>query len=107
MNDHSTDNSLKILISLAKNDNRIKIINNQKNQGLLYCRALGIMSSSGEYLMNIDSDDNIKGFNSLKNLYNKAKRYNIDIITFSFFDKKLEQKIKLYFRIFQRIFILQ
>ena len=95
VNDHSTDNSLKILISLAKNDNRIKIINNQKNQGLLYCRALGIMSSSGEYLMNIDSDDNIKGFNSLKNLYNKAKRYNIDIITFSFFNKKLEQKINV------------
>ena len=95
MNDHSTDNSLKILISLAKNDNRIKIINNEKNQGLLYCRALGIMSSSGEYLMNVDSDDYLKSSNSLKNLYNKAKRYNIDIITFSFYDKKREQKINI------------
>ena len=95
VNDHSTDNSLKILISLAKNDNRIKIINNEKNQGLLYCRALGIMSSSGEYLMNVDSDDYLKSSNSLKNLYNKAKRYNIDIITFSFYDKKREQKINV------------
>ena len=53
------------------------------------------MSSSGEYLMNIDSDDNLQGFNSLKNLYNKAKRHNIDIITFKFFDKKLNQNINV------------
>ena len=95
INDHSTDNSLNILINLAKIDNRIKIINNEKNHGLLYCRALGIMSSSGEYLMNVDSDDNLKGSNSLKNLYYKAKRYNLDIITFSFFNKKLNKNINV------------
>ena len=95
INDHSTDNSLNILINLAKIDNRIKIINNEKNNGLLYCRALGIMSSSGEYLMNVDSDDNLKGSNSLKNLYYKAKRYNLDIITFSFFNKKLNKNINV------------
>ena len=95
VNDHSTDNSLKILINLAKIDNRIKIINNEQNHGLLYCRALGIMSSTGEYLMNIDSDDNLKGYNSLKNLYYKAKRYKIDIITFGFLDKKLNQNINI------------
>ena len=44
VNDHSTDNSLKILINLSEKDNRIKIINNEQNHGLLYCRALGIMS---------------------------------------------------------------
>jgi len=46
------------------------------------------MSSLGEYLMNIDADDYLKGCNSLKNLYNKAKRYNIDIITFSYLKTK-------------------
>ena len=93
VNDHSNDSSLKILMNLAKNDNRIKIVNNDENKGLLYSRAIGILSSSGEYLMNLDSDDELKGYNSLKNLYNKAKRYNIDIINFIFMDKKQNKNI--------------
>ena len=93
INDHSNDNSLKILIELSKADERIKIINNEKNKGLLYSRAMGILTSSGEYLMNLDSDDELQGYNSLKNLYYKAKRYNIDIINFVFFDKKLNKNI--------------
>lgn len=93
VNDHSNDSSLKILISLAKNDNRIKIVNNVKNKGLLYSRAMGILSSSGEYLMNLDSDDELKDYNCLKNLYYKAKRYNIDIISFPFIDKKQQKTI--------------
>ena len=93
INDHSNDNSLNILIELSKADERIKIINNEKNKGLLYSRAMGILTSTGEYLMNLDSDDELKGYNSLKNLYYKAKRYNIDIINFVFFDKKLNKNI--------------
>ena len=93
VNDYSDDNSLKILNELAKNDNRIKVINNDKNHGLLYSRAKGILASSGEYLMNLDSDDELKSYNSLKNLYNKAKRYNLDIINFKFLDKKQNKNI--------------
>ena len=71
VNDHSNDSSLEILENLAKNDKRIKILNNYKNKGLLFSRAVGILNSSGEYLMNLDSDDELKGYNSLKNLYYK------------------------------------
>ena len=74
VNDHSNDSSLKILEALTKRDNRIKIINNYKNHGLLYSRAVGILKSSGEYLMNLDADDELKGHNSLKYLYFKAIR---------------------------------
>ena len=95
VNDHSNDSSLKILEALTKRDNRIKIINNYKNHGLLYSRAIGILKSSGEYLMNLDADDELKGHNSLKYLYFKAIRYNIDIITFSFAYKKYNKNIKL------------
>jgi len=93
VNDYSDDNSLKILNELAKNDNRIKVINNDKNHGLLYSRAMGILGSSGEYLMNLDSDDELKNYNSLKNLYYKAKRYNLDIINFKILDKKQNKNI--------------
>jgi hypothetical protein len=56
---------------------------------------MGILNSSGEYLMNLDADDELKGYNSLKYLYYKAIRYNIDIITFSFEDKKNNKNINI------------
>lgn len=82
VNDCSTDNSFEILNNFAKNDPRIKIINNTKNSGLLFSRAIGILNSKGEYLMNLDPDDEYVGKNSLKYLYYKAKKLKVDFITF-------------------------
>ena len=82
INDGSTDNSLNILERLAEKDPRIIIINNEKNSGSLYSRGMGILKSKGEYLMCLDPDDKIRGSNSLKYLYNKAKELNTDIISF-------------------------
>ena len=36
MNDNSSDSSLNKLINLSKSDDRIKIVNNDKNRGLFY-----------------------------------------------------------------------
>ena len=66
VNDCSTDNSLKILKQLAKNDSRIKIINNDRNHGLLYTRAMGILNCTGEYIVNLDPDDQFQGINNLE-----------------------------------------
>lgn len=85
VNDCSTDNSLKILKKLAKRDSRIKIINNNNNHGLLYSRSMGILNSSGEYLMNLDPDDKLDGKNCLKFLYKIANLNNIDVVEFSYF----------------------
>mgnify|MGYP002625337468 CR=1 FL=1 len=71
VNDYSNDSSLSILNDLANKDNRIKIVNNDKNHGLLYSRAMGILNSTGEYLMNLDSDDEINDSESLEYLYNQ------------------------------------
>jgi glycosyltransferase involved in cell wall biosynthesis len=82
VNDCSTDHSLKSLKRLAKNDNRIKIINNDRNHGLLYSRAMGIINSSGEYIMNLDPDDLLEGKNNLAVLYHYLKKYNLDFLRF-------------------------
>ena len=82
VNDGSTDYSLKILKQLSKNDKRMKIINNDRNHGLLYSRAMGIINSSGEYLMNLDPDDKLQGKESLAILYHYSKKYNLDFIKF-------------------------
>ena len=82
INDCSTDNSLKMLKKLSKKDNRIKIINNDRNHGLFYSRAKGIINSMGEYLINLDPDDNFESNSDLKLLYKKAKKSNSDYILY-------------------------
>ena len=86
INDNSNDNTLKILINLANNDNRIKIFNNDKNHGLLYSRAMGILKSSGEYLMNLDPDDELISNINLEYLYNQSLISKPDIINFDLLD---------------------
>ena len=85
VNDFSSDNSLKILKNLSKIDNRIKIVNNDRNRGLLYSRAMGIINCTGEYVINLDPDDKLSSPNDLEILYNKAKLFNIDTIIFLLF----------------------
>lgn len=82
VNDGSTDKSLDILKGMSKTDSRIKIINNNKNRGSLFSRAMGILNSKGEYLLSLDPDDKYQGPNNLKYLYNKAKTFNVDIVSF-------------------------
>ena len=45
---------------------------------------MGIIHSSGEYLINLDPDDHYNDFDDLRYLYRKAKRTNVDIVTFPF-----------------------
>ena len=81
-----------IIKELANKDSRIKIINNKKNSGSCFSRAMGILKSKGEYLMNLDPDDEYRGKNSLKYLYDLAKKLKVDFITF--FILYLPDKIK-------------
>lgn len=90
INDWSTDNSLKILKNLAKKDKRIKILNNDRNHGLLYSRAMGILNCTGEYVLNLDPDDMFSNMYNLEMLYTMAKKNNTDLIIFKL------KKIKLY-----------
>ena len=88
VNDCSEDNTLNILKKMAKKDSRIKIINNDNNRGLLYSRAMGIINSKGEYLMNLDPDDELEGRDSLEYLYNIANKYKVDVVSFGHIIKK-------------------
>ena len=90
VNDGSKDNSAQIIDEYAKKDKRIKIIN-QNNQGVSVARNTGIKEAIGDYIVFVDSDDEIKpnmlelisgkedfdilviGYNIIKN--NKAKDY--------------------------------
>jgi glycosyltransferase involved in cell wall biosynthesis len=83
INDFSTDKTLNLLKTFQKFDKRIKIINNKKNYGLLYSRAMGIKNSRGEYIMNLDPDDELAGNDNLEFLYNKIKNNKVDVLSYS------------------------
>lgn len=63
-------------------DKRIKIVNNTENRGLLYSRAMGIINCNGEYIMDLDPDDEIINENDLEFLYLNTNNSQIDIINF-------------------------
>ena len=56
VNDGSTDNSLDIINSYAKKDDRIVVIT-QKNSGVSCSRNVGLKNATGEWISFVDSDD--------------------------------------------------
>lgn len=56
VNDGSNDNSLNILLSVQKIDERLKIFNRQ-NRGVSAARNFGIDKAKGEFVFFMDSDD--------------------------------------------------
>ena len=80
VNDGSTDNSLEILQSYAKQDDRIKVIN-QENGGAGSARNKGMIEASGKCLYFIDGDDYLQ-LDALEKIYQKIADTNADICVF-------------------------
>ena len=95
INDFSSDNILKIIEKLQKEDIRIKILNNKINMGTLYSRCIGVLKSKGKYILALDNDDLFFNEQLFENIYNKAEFTNYDIIEFkSFIINNYNPKIK-------------
>lgn len=58
VNDGSTDNSLAVIKKCIEGDRRFSIIN-QENKGQYMARLAGINFSTGDYILFVDSDDEI------------------------------------------------
>ena len=82
VNDFSKDNSSLILEQLAKEDKRIKIINNKKNMGTLYSRNAGILQAKGKYIMNLDNDDYFIDNDVYDVVYKEIEKIKFDIVGF-------------------------
>ena len=106
IDDFSTDNTLKIINELQKNDPRIKIIKNIHNKGSLYSRSIGALNSKGKYIMALDSDDLFINKNIFNICYKESEFNKLDIVEFSGFQLKKKiiklnnkfPKIALYLR---------
>ena len=82
VNDFSTDNSSKVVEEMQKEDSRIKLINNQKNLGILYSRAIGVFEAKGKYIVNLDHDDLFFDEDVLQTTLFEAEEGNFDILSF-------------------------
>lgn len=78
VNDFSMDNSMTIVKRYAKNDSRIKIINNEKNRGLGGARNAGLDAAKGEYIMFCDTDDKMMP-DMVEKLYNSLIENDADM----------------------------
>lgn len=84
VNDCSPDNSLKIIQEYTKKDERIILVNKEKNEGIASTRNSGLEIARGEYILYIDSDDWIEQ-NYFKDMYELAIKNNADVVISDFY----------------------
>ncbi len=96
----STDHSPEILLEYAKNDSRVKIVNDS-NTSYGHKINRGIEAARGEYVAVLESDDQYEPF-MLERLYEIAKEYHPDFVNADytcFFDvngRRFHYTIKMY-----------
>jgi len=82
INDGTEDRSIEVIADIIYNHSNIKVIN-QKNQGLSVARNNGIAIANGEYILFVDSDDQLI-YNSLKPLIESAITSKADLVMAEF-----------------------
>lgn len=82
VNDGSTDDTLEKIQSLAQQDARIRIIN-QQNQGIINVRRVGFEVATGEYIQFVDGDDWLDP-SACEPLYQQAKKEQADVLLFHY-----------------------
>lgn len=83
VDDCSTDNSLEILKEYKKTENRLIILEHSVNKKLSCARNSGIVASTGEYIMHVDSDDWLLP-GALEELYHIISDNKVDIVVFNY-----------------------
>ena len=95
IDDGSTDKSYNELKKFEQTDDRIKIIKNEKNQGLPKSLNHGISVSNGEFIIRVDADDIClqNRFEVLVNNITKKENSNIDVLGSNAYFVNKENKI--------------
>lgn len=86
IDDASTDNSVELIESMVKRDGRIKIIKQERNQGVSAARNRGLYCANGKYITFLDGDDFYWSENKLEKEVQLLKQYEasgMDIIAYS------------------------
>lgn len=79
VDDGSTDGSLKIMEKYAKEDDRIHLVQHEKNRGLFQARITGSEAAHGKYIAFVDSDDYVS-LDYYRLLVRQAQNTGADIV---------------------------
>lgn len=99
IDDCSSDNSVKIVESFQKNDNRIIILKHKKNEGKIKTRTEGIRIAKGKYITILDGDDTFIHSDILYDSLYIAYLANLDIVEFkASIDGNINQIVNEYYK---------
>ena len=84
IDDHSTDDTIKIIENLQKQDERIILLKNKQRKGTLITKNIGVYKSKGEFLLFVDPDDIISE-NILNYFDIMTKKYDYDLIRYNLY----------------------
>ena len=93
IDDASTDGTWEILQEYAAKDSRIRLLRQEKNQGLSVSRNLAIQNAKGEYLLMLDGDD-LFAHDMVEKAYNKAKETDSDMVIWDYVSFYHEDEIQ-------------
>ena len=106
IDDASTDNTKAIIKAYAEKDDRILPFYQSENKGVSAARNVGLKAATGDYIMFVDSDDELTK-DAIRRMIDLADKYNSDFIdsyhllyfkkrngkVVSFTEKKLPKKV--------------
>ena len=88
IDDYSIDNSIKIIEKYMKEDERIRLIKNNKNKKILYSKSIAALNSNGDYIIELDQDDIFIRDDVMDILYLEAITHDLDLVQMRDFVKK-------------------
>lgn len=79
VNDCSPGNASEIISNYAEADNRVHLVEHEKNKGLFLARMTGVANSHGKYIAFLDSDDHVS-VDFYRRLIVKAEETDSDMV---------------------------
>ena len=84
VNDYSNDKTMDVIKEFQKDDDRIMLIENKENRGILYSRCIGTLMASGKYIFPLDNDDLFFDEGIISSIVKKAIKGKFDIVEFNY-----------------------
>lgn len=88
VNDNSNDKTMETIKKYQSINDRIKVINHQRQLGVYCSRKDAILNANGEFILMMDPDDMFLNRDLFKELYNYNSKYNLDITEFLVFHQE-------------------
>lgn len=85
IDDASTDGTQEILRDYASKDNRIRLVEKKKNEGLSVSRNMALSLALGDYICFVDGDD-LMDFDLMEEAYGLAVKKNADEVMWDYYE---------------------